>query len=166
MVATLATALVIDSEIVDSFLDLSAYFLGLLALSSSKVACAPVGEARVFLCRLTLLLNILMDLLVLGLLVDCLDLVLSRGRLRTTHLLVVPLVDRGELAWALIRARSTHLLPHHLRERTAGLGHLEGAFRLLGLLICELLLHDLNVGWRESALRVRLPLGEVQHFEL
>jgi len=90
VVAALA-ALVVHGEVVDSLLDLSAYNLGLLALSSTEVARAPVGEARVVLCRLALLLRVL--ILVLGLLVDCLDLVLGCGCLRTTHLLVILLIN-------------------------------------------------------------------------
>ena len=44
--------------------------------------------------------------------------------------------------------------------------HLEGALGLLGLLVGELFLHRLDVRWRESAGRVWLPLGKVEHLEL
>ena len=102
--------------------------------------------------------------LLLGLLVNGLHFVLGGGCLRAAHLLVVALVDRGELAGALVPF-STHLLAHHLGEGTASLWHLEGALRLLGFRIVKLFLHHFDIRRFKGAYRIRLPLCEVEDFE-
>ena len=136
----------------------------LLGLSlGAEVTSAPILEARVVLSSRCLLILPLLGLL-LGLLVDGLDFVLGGSCLRATHLLVVALVDRGELAGTLVPL-TTHLLAHHLGEGTASLRHLEGALGLLGFCIVEFFLHHLDIRRFKGPYRIRLPLGEVEHFE-
>lgn len=129
--------------------------------SRSEVASSPVAEASFLSGGAWASRG---SVPALGFLVDGLHFLLGGGGLRASHFFVGFFVLLFKLSGAAVTL-TAHLSAHHLRESAALLGHLEGSLGFLGFLSGEGFLHDLDTGHWEGALRVGLPLGEVELFK-